>query len=55
MRIIGIDLAVKGAHKAVVADETGRFVSKLITFHTQMYGSWRNFSAQLAPRETGKS
>ena len=36
MRIIGIDLAVKGAHKAMVADETGRFVSKLITFHTDV-------------------
>lgn len=36
MRIIGIDLAVKGAHKAMVADETGRFVSKLVTFHTDV-------------------
>jgi transposase len=34
-RIIGIDLAVKAAHKAIVLDQTSnRFVSKLITFHT---------------------
>ena len=34
-RIIGIDLAVKGAHKAVVLDQASNtFVSKLLTFHT---------------------
>ena len=34
-RIIGIDLAVKAAHKAIVLDQSSnRFVSKLLTFHT---------------------
>lgn len=34
-RIIGIDLAVKGAHKAVVLDQASNtFVSKLLTVHT---------------------
>jgi len=34
-RIIGIDLAVKAAHKAIVLDQaSNRFVSKLHTFHT---------------------
>lgn len=36
MRIIGIDLAVKSVHKAVIADETGRFVSKVIEFSTDV-------------------
>lgn len=36
MRIIGIDLAVKSTHKAVIADETGRFVSKVIEFATDV-------------------
>lgn len=34
MRTIGIDLGVKGEHKAVVVDETGRFVSHLLKFRT---------------------
>ena len=34
-RIIGIDLAVKAAHKAIVLDQTSNtFVSKLLTFRT---------------------
>lgn len=34
-RIIGIDLAVKAAHKAIVLDQASNtFVSKLLTFHT---------------------
>jgi transposase len=34
-RIIGIDLAVTAAHKAIVLDQTrNRFVSKLLKFHT---------------------
>lgn len=34
-RIIGIDLAVRAAHKAIVLDQSSnRFVSKLLTFHT---------------------
>ena len=34
-RIIGVDLAVKAAHKAIVLDQSSnRFVSKLLTFHT---------------------
>jgi transposase len=34
MRTIGIDLGVKGDHKAIVVDERGGFVSPLITFRT---------------------
>jgi transposase len=34
MRTIGIDLSVKGEHKAVIVDETGRFVSPVIRFRT---------------------
>lgn len=30
MRTIGIDLAVKAAHKAVVADENGQFVTPVL-------------------------
>jgi transposase len=34
-RIIGIDLAVKAAHKAIVLDQaSNKFVSKLLRFHT---------------------
>jgi transposase len=34
-RIIGIDLAIKGAHKAIVLDQaSNQFVSKLLAFHT---------------------
>ena len=36
MRIIGIDLVVKSTRKAVIADETGRFVSKVIEFATDV-------------------
>jgi transposase len=35
MRTIGIDLGVSAAHKAVVADATGKFVSPLISFYTR--------------------
>jgi transposase len=35
MHTIGIDLGVKGEHKAVIADETGRFVSPLIGCRTE--------------------
>jgi transposase len=34
MHTIGIDLGVKGEHKAIVVDERGRFVSSLIGFRT---------------------
>lgn len=34
MRTIGIDLGIKGAHKAVMADEHGRFVSPVLKFPT---------------------
>jgi transposase len=34
MRTIGIDLGVKGAHKAVITDEGGRFISPVLTFTT---------------------
>jgi transposase len=36
MRTIGIDLSVKGEHKAVIVDETGRFVSPVIRFRTDV-------------------
>jgi transposase len=34
MRTIGIDLGIKGEHKAVIADESGRFVSPVLKFLT---------------------
>jgi transposase len=34
MRTIGIDLAVQAAHKAVVADEQGHYVTPVLKFHT---------------------
>jgi transposase len=34
MRTIGIDLAVRAEHRAVVADEQGNFVTSVLTFHT---------------------
>ena len=34
MRTIGIDLSVKGEHKAILADEQGRFVSPVLTFRS---------------------
>jgi transposase len=34
MRTIGIDLAVQAAHKAVVTDEQGHYVTPLLQFHT---------------------
>ncbi len=34
MRTIGIDLAVTGAHTAIVMDEQGHFVSQVIKFHS---------------------
>ncbi|MDQ5850991.1 MAG: IS110 family transposase [Chloroflexota bacterium] len=34
MRTIGIDLALTSAHKAVVADTQGRFLTPVFTFHT---------------------
>lgn len=35
MRTVGIDLGVSAAHKAIVVDEYGQFVTSPITFHTQ--------------------
>lgn len=35
MYIIGLDLAVQAAHKAVVVDEQGRFLTPLLRVHTQ--------------------
>jgi transposase len=32
MRTIGIDLSVKGEHKAIVADEGGRFIGPILSF-----------------------
>ena len=34
MRTIGIDLAVQSAHKAIVADAQGRYLTPLLTFQT---------------------
>ena len=34
MRTIGIDLALTAAHKAVVADAQGRFLTPVFSFHT---------------------
>ena len=34
MRIIGIDLATKAKHRAIIADERSRFISSLIKFET---------------------
>lgn len=35
MRTIGIDLSVKGEHKAIIADEQGCFIGPVLTFHTE--------------------
>ena len=35
MRIIGMDLAVTGAHKAVVMSEQGEYVSPVLSLRTQ--------------------
>lgn len=35
MRTIGIDLAIRGEHKAMVVDEQGKFVTPLLQFHTR--------------------
>jgi len=34
MRILGIDLAVTGQHRAILADEQGRFIGHLVSFRT---------------------
>lgn len=34
MRILGIDLAVTASHRAILADERGRFISPLVKFRT---------------------
>jgi len=34
MRILGIDLAVTARHRAILADERGRFISRLLKFRT---------------------
>ncbi len=35
MRTIGIDLAIRAEHKAIVVDARGRFVTPVLTFHTR--------------------
>jgi len=35
MRTIGIDLAIQGSHKAIVADEGGRYITPVIKLHTR--------------------
>ena len=48
-RIIGTDLAVKAAHKAIVLDQTSnRFVSTLLKFHTDPADMDRVLSAARA-------
>lgn len=37
MRSIGIDLAITGPHKAVVADERGQYLTSIIKFHPQAH------------------
>ena len=34
MRTIGIDLALTAAHKAIIADDQGRFLTPVFPFHT---------------------
>lgn len=34
MRILGIDLAVTASHRAILADERGRFIGRLVKFRT---------------------
>jgi transposase len=34
MRTIGIDLGVRGEHKAVISDEKGQFIGRVISFHS---------------------
>ena len=34
MRILGIDLAVVAKHRAILADERGRFIGRLVKFRT---------------------
>lgn len=36
MRIIGIDLAVRSIHKAVIADKSGHYLTRVIEFHTDV-------------------
>lgn len=45
MRIIGLDLAITSAHKAVVMDQTGRFLTPVFKVH-----SWPDELAQLLSR-----
>lgn len=35
MRTIGMDLAIKGTHKAVVVDDQGHYLTPIIEFHTR--------------------
>ena len=37
MRTIGIDLAVKAAHKAVVVEANGQFVTPVLSFHSRSF------------------
>jgi len=37
MRTIGMDLGVSGSHTAVIADETGRFITPLLKLHTDIH------------------
>jgi hypothetical protein len=36
MRIVGIDLAVRAQHRAIIANEQSRFMSSIIKFKTQL-------------------
>jgi hypothetical protein len=35
MRIIGLDLAITAAHRAVVADEQGQFITPVLRVHSR--------------------
>jgi transposase len=49
MRTVGIDLGVRAAHKAIVVDEYGQFVTSPITFHTR----WEEIEKMLVRAREG--
>jgi transposase len=49
MRTLGIDLAVKAAHKAIVMNANGKFVSPVLSFHSR----WEDFEKLTARAREG--
>jgi transposase len=49
MRTLGIDLAVKAAHKAVVMEANGKFVSPVLSFHSR----WEDLKQLVARAREG--